>query len=364
MSTSYTKLKKLKSHDSEIEFEAEIPLSALEENTAKVMVDISSTFELPGFRKGKVPEDVVRKHVDETHLFEDAANEALKDAIRDIATDSDLSIVGSPQISLEKISVGNPIVFKVKFALFPEIKLPDYKEIAKAVFERKDNTDVSDTELQQAIERVQKMLISEEDKAKSATPPELNDEFVKKIGPFKSVNEFKDELKKQLAEDKKNKQEEEKRDEMMRDIVKGSKLTVPPLLVDQELERFKEQRDINIKAAGFTFESYLKESGKTAEVMAKEERAFIEEQLKSQFVVSEIQKAENILATQQEIEMNAEFLKFRYPDQSEDYLRSMAETIIMNRKTFDILEGKKQAPVEELDKVEVEDTADEEKEAE
>jgi FKBP-type peptidyl-prolyl cis-trans isomerase (trigger factor) len=341
MGKSYTKLKKLKSRDSEIELEAEIPVTVLEESTAKVLLDVSSTFAYPGFRKGKVPEDIVRKHVDETRLFEDAANEALKDAIQEIVTDSNLSIVGSPQISLEKISIGNPIVFKVKFALFPEIALPDYKQIAKTISERPDSNDVSDEEVQRAIERVRKMLMNEEEKAKPDVLPELTDEFVKRAGPFKNVDEFKSELKKQLGEDKQAKQQEAKREEMMREIVKNSKLTVPPILLDQELGRFKEQRDENIKAAGFTFESYLKDSGKTAEVMAKEERTFIEEQLRSQFVVGEIQRVENVVASQQEIEMNAEFLKFRYPDRSDDFLKNMAESIIIDRKTFDILEGKK-----------------------
>ncbi len=340
MGTSYTKLKKLKSRDGEAEFQAEIPMATIEESTARVLIDISSTFELPGFRKGKVPENIVRKHIDETHLFEDAANESLKDAVQEIAADSELATVGSPQISLDNIAVNSPILFKVKFALFPEIKLSDYRQIAKAVFEGKESNDVSEDDVKQAVERIQDMLMTEEEKAGSTTKPELTDEFVKRAGPFKDVEEFRAELRKQLSNDKQARQQDAKKDEMMRDIVKGSKLTVPSMLVDQELDRFREQRDADIKAAGTSFENYLKDSGKTAEALAEEERAFVEEQLRSQFVVSEIQKVENIVATQQEIEMNAEFLKFRYPNRSDDFLRNMAETIIINRKTFDMLEGK------------------------
>ena len=60
-----------------------------------------------------------------------------------------------------------------------------------------------------------------------------------------------------------------------------------------------------------------------------------------------MQKVEDIVATDQEIEMNAEFLKFRYPGRTEEFLKSMAETIILNRKTFDMLEGKNSENVEQ-----------------
>ncbi|MCL4405188.1 MAG: hypothetical protein M1361_01035 [Patescibacteria group bacterium] len=342
MDKSYTKLKKLRQRDSEVEFEAEIPLKVIEENTARVLVEIGSTLELPGFRKGKIPGSIVKEHVDPMHLFEEAANQSLNDAIREIVIDSELRVVGSPAASLEKITVGSPIVFRVKVALYPAIVLPDYKQIAKAIFERKEDSEISDKELQQAVEQVQRMLISDEEKSKPTNNlPELTDDLVKKAGPFQNVAEFKDELKKQLGENKLAKQHEAKRDETLREIVKMAKLTVPALLVDQELERFKVQRDANIKAAGFSLEQYLKESGKTVESLAKEERVFTEDQLRAQFVISEIQKTENIFATQQEIEANTELLKFRYPDESEEDLKNMAEDVVMSRKTFDMLEGNK-----------------------
>ncbi len=337
---SYTKLKKLKASGSEVEFQAEIPVGVLERNTAKALVEVSSTFELPGFRKGKAPEDVVRKHVDKTHLFEDAANESLKDAIREIVKDSAISIVGSPVISLEKIALGSPIIFRVKLALFPEVKLPDYRSIAKNIYERKDDVEVTDNDLRLAIERIQRSFLPGEERKSPAALPELTDEFVKKLGPFKSISEFKDELRKQLQDEKLAKVEEVKKDEVVREIVKNSKLSIPTILIDQELERFRVQRDANLKEADLSFDKYLKESGKTAESLAKEEAAFIEEQLKSQFVINRIQSTEGIVATDQEIAMNAEFLKFRHPDRSESYLHNMAETMILNRKTFDLLEGK------------------------
>ena len=355
---TYTNLKKGEVKNSEVEFEAQIPLEVIETNSAKVLAKISADFEMPGFRKGGVPKDIVSQHVDKMHLFEEAANNALREAILEIATDEKLSIVGSPEITVTKIALDNPVEFKIKIALYPEITLPDYKKIGKEISERKEDESVSEQETAEAIERIQKMIALQkpqpeqpaegEGEKKEAALPEITDEFVSQLGPFKNVEEFRAQIRLELGEEKKFKIRQARREEMVNEIVKQAKLSVPELFLNQELQNFVEHRNADLEQAGLTLENYLKEINKTAEEFGKEERATIEQHIKTQFILSEIRNKEGISAGHDEIHANEEFLKMRYPDKDHDYLHKMSEALIIQKKLFDVVEGESRFPKAEV----------------
>jgi len=364
---TYTNLKRNNLKEGEVEFEAQISIEELEKYSAKVLIGISADFELPGFRKGTVPHDMIKQHVNEFRVFEDAANDALRNSIQEIVLDEKLMTIGYPQVTVTKIALNNPVEFKVRFALMPEITLPDYKKIGKEIFERKgegDSEEVSEKEMQEAIERIQKMVVASKanmetasvsPEAKATTGdfssakatadeagklPELTDEFVNQLGPFKTVEEFKAEIKRELVEEKKYKIQQVKREEMINEIIKQSKLDIPKSFLDQELQNFTEHRNADLKQAGITLENYLKEIKKTAEEFEKEESAAIEQQIKTQFVLAEIRDKEKLTASDAEIHANEEFLKMRYPDKDHEYLHRMSEALIIQKRLFDMLEGK------------------------
>ena len=81
------KIKKLSEKNGDIEFSAEVPVELLEEYSLAALAKLAEDFALPGFRKGKVPQEKVREHIGEMSLLEDAANEALRDAMPQIAED-------------------------------------------------------------------------------------------------------------------------------------------------------------------------------------------------------------------------------------------------------------------------------------
>lgn len=341
---SYTKLKKLSDKKKEIEFEAEITNEALEKSTTRVMADVSSKIQMPGFRKGKVSPDMAKKYVNEMEILEDAAGDALRLAIREIIIDENLSIIGAPQITITKIALGSPVEFKVKLAIYPEINLPDYKKIGTEIFGKDKKVEVSDTEVSEAIERIQKIFsagMNGGNVEKQAALPEINDEFVKQLGPFKNVEEFKTEIKRQLLEEKGINAKRMKEDEVINEIIKKSKIEIPEMLMDQELDHFKYQRNADLEQSGITLENYLKEIKKTEKELEKEEKDFIEKQMRTRFIISEIQKNEKLEIGEHEVYEMAEHLKASYPERDENYLRRMAEAIILNEKLFSVLGEKK-----------------------
>ena len=343
MEKSYENLKKLTNKNGEIEFQAEIPVDVIDEQTLEVLADIALDFTIPGFRKGKVPENVVREHVGEMELLENAADRLLRNAMAEIAKDETLDVVGRPEVIVTKMAPKNPIEFRVRYAITPDITLPDYKKIGKTIFDRKDPTEVTEIEIDEAITRIQNMFTPPAD----ATKPieSLTDETVKMFGNFKTVADFRVELKRQLTQEKELHMKDGRREEMIREIVKKTKIEVPKFLVEQELFEFINDRDEQLKAANLTIDAYLKQIGKTTEELEKDERKLIEDDLRMRLTVQEIRKQEDITAEERDIHIMIAELKLRYPERSEETLHRTAEAMIIQDKLFAVLEGPK--PVEE-----------------
>jgi len=351
MEKSYTKLKKLSEKNGDIEFQAEVPVELLEEYSLAALAELAEDFALPGFRKGKVPHDKVREHIGEMELLEDATNEALREAMQQIAEDENLNVVGRPQVVITKIAPKNPLEFKIRYALFPDITLPDYKKIGKTIFERKDPTDVTEKEVDEAIDRIQKIIAPVANagltpEAVKDTPlPPFTDETVKQFGNFATVADFRLELKKNLEQEKTLHMKDGRREETIKEIVKHAKVKVPQLLVDQELFEFLADRDEQLKTAGLSLDEYLKQMGKTAEQLEKDERTLIEDDLRMSLVVQEVRKNEALTADDRDVHLLITQLKLRYPDRTEQELHRTAEAMIIQNKLFAILEG---APAPDL----------------
>ena len=325
--TIYEKLKKVREKNGEVEFQAEVTQQALETYIAEELEHVASNLELPGFRKGKVPAHIIRERTDEMAILEGAAEHALRDAVREIVANENLSIVGSPRLTITKIAPKNPIEFKVMLALYPEIKLPDYKKIGAEIAGRKDDIEVTEKDIDDAILRIRTMTGIEA----------LTDEAVAKFGPFKTLDEFKVKLKENILKDKEIQAKETRREEIMQEIVKKSKVQIPELLLDEEWYGFEEQRNTQLEAAKLSLEDYVKQNNKTKEELEKQERSLIEERIKTSMVFREIKKAENITAPEKEIQTNIAHLKLRYPDRDEAWLRDTAEALIIQEKIFTLL---------------------------
>ena len=342
MKTIYTNLKKLSDKNGEVEFQAEISVEALEEYTLTELSHYAAELALPGFRKGKVPDAKVREHVGEMELLEGAADEALRDAMQAIVTDEKLVVIGRPELVVTKIAPKNPLEFKIRYALMPEIALPDYKKIGKTVSEIKEELASTDKEIDDAIARIREMIAgatNKEESAKLKLPP-LTDEDVKKFGKFENIAAFRAEIARNLAQEKESLAKDRKREEMVKQIVAHAKVKVPPMLIEQEFHEFIQNRDSQIEEAGLSLEEYLKTTGKTAEVLEKEERALIEEDIKTSLVIQEIRKKEELSPSERDIQVAIAHLKMRYPDRDDDALRRTAEAMMLQEKLFAILEGK------------------------
>ncbi len=339
MATLYSNLKKLSEKHGEVEFKADITPDALEEYMIEELLHYAEELALPGFRKGKVPQHLVREHVGEVRLLEGAADEALRDAMQAIADDEKLDVLGRPELTVVAIAPKAPLEFKIRYALAPEVSLPDYKKIATEVASRKEDASVKEEEIDEAVGRIREMTgIGAPAKEGDVLPP-LTDDDVKKLGPFENVAAFRAEIAKNLSREKEMIAKDRTRDAMIKAIVAKAKVKVPEMLVRQEFEGFIEERDRRIADAGLSLEEYLKQMKKTAEDLEKEERELIEEDIKTSLVIRTIKDKEALDPSEREVQIGIARLKLRHPEREEQSLRRTAEAQIIQEKLFAMLEG-------------------------
>ncbi|MDY3032239.1 MAG: trigger factor [Clostridia bacterium] len=86
-------------------------------------------FNIPGFRKGKAPKAIIEKFYTEAVFYDDAVNAVLPDAYDAAVKEAELDVVARPEIDLEEIKKGEPVVFTALVTTKPEVTLGDYKGI-------------------------------------------------------------------------------------------------------------------------------------------------------------------------------------------------------------------------------------------
>lgn len=142
----------------------EVNAEEFEKAINKVYAKNAKKFNIPGFRKGKAPRAIVEKYYTEAVFYDEAINMVLPEAYEAALKESGVDVVARPEIDVEEIKKGEPVVFTALVTTKPEVKLGEYKGIE---VEKIDYT-VTDEDVQKDIEATQQKnarLISVDDKA-------------------------------------------------------------------------------------------------------------------------------------------------------------------------------------------------------
>ena len=119
--------------DSEVEIIGEISAEIFMSGKNAAVKEFSEKVEMDGFRKGKIPEDIMIKNLGIEVVLEKMAIIALEKEYPKIISEHKIKAIGRPEITLTKVAENNPLGFKIKTSVLPEITLPDYKKIARLI---------------------------------------------------------------------------------------------------------------------------------------------------------------------------------------------------------------------------------------
>jgi len=270
--------------NSEVEIIGEISAEIFMSGRSNAIKEFSEKVEMDGFRKGKIPEDILIKNIGIVAVLEKMAVIALEKEYPKIISEHKVRAIGRPEITLTKLAENNPLGFKVTTSVLPEITLPDYKGIAKKIMAKKEE-------------------VSEENKA----------------------------------------QEKERiRMEILEKATEEIKQDMPKFLVEEEKDKMAEEIKRNIAQTGLKWDDYLKHIKKTEEELKNDWEKDAVKRVKYGLILDQMTEQEKIEIPAEELEKEAaamiEYHKNLGQDLDKERVKNYLFGIMRNEKLFQMLE--------------------------
>jgi len=309
----------------------------------KAFERFAAHLEVDGFRKGKVPEDIAKKHIKEELVLDDMAELAIQELYPQILTDKKIDAIGRPALAITELAREKGLGFTIRTAVLPNITLPDYKKIAS---EQKVEAaqDVTEEEINKVVEDLRQLRAyghvhsATDDHAHDEPLPEVNEEFAKSFGNFETVASMREKIKENIAREKEQDMRDKRRIAIMDAIIAATPFEVPSIVVQSEQEKMLAQIEADITRAGLTLEEYLKQVEKTREALLEEFKPEAIKRGKFQIMLNAIAKDANVMPTDAEVEAEAEKLMAMYPGADRTRTIAYADLVLTNEKAFAILE--------------------------
>lgn len=328
-----------------VEIAGEIETEIFESFREKALKHLGEHIKIDGFRPGHIPANVVEKHVSEMAVLEEMAQMALSKSYGKILVDNNIDAIGYPKINITKLAKGNPLGFTITVATLPEIKLADYTSIAKGFNKEEIQTEVTDTDIESVMKNVRTMKQKEEAKgaeiAADAPLPELDDEYVKKLGSFENLADFKTKVTENIRSEKELRAKDKRRLEIVEAIMEKTPIDVPDILVDSEIMKMQSKMKADVEGMGMKYDDYLKTINKSEDEMKKEWRDSALKRAKLQLVIAEIAKTEKIKADKSAVDAEVKKVMSMYHDVDENNARAYIESVLENEAVMKFLEGQK-----------------------
>lgn len=304
---------------SEVEIRGEIPAPLLDGARKKALKKFGEKLDLPGFRKGHVPESVVLERVSEREILEEAADILLNEIYPIILSEQKLDTIGRPKVSITKLALGNPLEFTVTTAVLLEFELPDYRAIARSAvaLAKEDNLEVSEKEIDAVVAEIEKNKMKHN---------------------FQDPNELRAKIKENIIAEKKFREVEKKRAAMIDAILAKTGIELPEILIESEVEKSLAQLKDEITRVGGKFDDYLKETKKSEEDLKKDLRENSEKKAKIQLLFNKIALTEKLEPNKEILEHETKQILEHYPGASEQNARIYVATQLLNQEVLKLLE--------------------------
>jgi trigger factor len=144
--------------------------------------------------------------------------------------------------------------------------------------------------------------------------PELNEDFINKVSPFKNLDELKADIAGRITSEKAESVSRQYEQDVLDKLLKESKFKTPDSLVKQQLDRMQAELNQNLASSGLDIDKYLELTSKTKDDMEKEMRPEAERRVGLAMILTEVAAQEKLAVTAAELDAEIARLKKDYPD--------------------------------------------------
>lgn len=147
----------------EVKLEITVEASKFDEAIKRVYFKSAKYFNIPGFRKGKAPIQIVEKYYGKEIFYEDAFNDSANEALEEAVKENNLEIVSRPEVEIKQMEKGKDLIFTATMQTKPEAELGKYKGVEIKKIEYK----VTDEDIEHELSHMQEhnsRLISIDDR--------------------------------------------------------------------------------------------------------------------------------------------------------------------------------------------------------
>ena len=353
---------------------------------SKVYKKQVKSINVPGFRKGKAPRNIIEKMYGTDVFYDDAMQECYPEALDAAAKEAEIKIVAVTNVEVETVSADG-FTFKATCIVEPEIVINDYKGIEI----EKKSTEVTDELVNEELDRVRERnsrMVSVEDRAaqmgdftvidfegfvdgvafdggkaenfnlelgsgnfipgfeeqlvghntdeeftidvtfpeeyhsdelkgkaaqfkitiheiKVKEFPEVDDEFVKDVSDKDTLDEYKAELKENIAKRLDAEAEKDVDDQLVENLLEKVEGEIPEAMYDNEVNTMLREMDMRLRSQGMDLNTYMQYTGMNPESVKEMYLPEAQKRVKMRLALEKIVKLENITATEEEI--NAEY---------------------------------------------------------
>ncbi len=382
----------------------EVPAEELDQAMQHSYNKQKKSFNLPGFRKGKVPRKIVEQIYGPGIFYEDAVNELIPKAYADAFEESGLDIVSQPDISVVQIEEGKPFIFTAEVAVKPEVTLGEYKGLSVDKY----STDVSDEEVDAKIQEeagknartitvedrpvqdgddlildfdgyidgepfdggkaqnypltvgshafipgFEEQLIGknpEEDfeitvtfpedyqsedlagkeavfkcrihEIKTKEYPDIDDEFASEVSEFDTLDEYKEDVRKNLKEEKESEGKRNQEDQAVDEAVANAEMEIPDAMIQTEVDQMVDEFSRQLQNSGMTLDLYLQYTGMDRDQLEEQMRPQAIDRIRGRLTLEAIAAAEGIVCTDERMDEEIKKMAESY-SMEPDQLRQM-----------------------------------------
>ena len=362
----------------------EVPADDLEKALQSAYMKQKNKIAMPGFRKGKVPRQMIEKMYGPEIFYDDAANALIPKAYSEAYDECDLEIVSRPEINIVQIEKGKSFIFTADVATKPEVKLGEYKGLEVDKVSTRVTQKEVDAKIQEEAEKNAREVVvtdrpvadgdevildfegfvdgeafeggkgenypltigsgsfipgfeeqlvgaeaEKEVEVKVTFPedyhakdlagkdavfkckvneihvkevPEADDDFAQDISEFDTLAEYKEDIKKNLMEQKEKEAKAAKEAAVVAKVVENATMEIPDAMVDTQVRNMADDFARRIQSQGLTVDQYFQFTGMTAEKLFEQMRPDALKRIQNSLVLEAVAKAENIEISDERVE--------------------------------------------------------------